>query len=67
MATLIVEVDDGKVKMVKDVLKAMGVSVQKKTIKVEKAPNETTRQAIEDALNGNVTKVESVEELFKNI
>ncbi|RYY06997.1 MAG: hypothetical protein EOP43_04545 [Sphingobacteriaceae bacterium] len=67
MATLIVEVDDNKLKMVKDVLKAMGVSVDKKSIKPEKAPNETTALAIKDARNGKVTKVESIDVLFKSI
>lgn len=60
MATLIVEVDDNKLKMVKDVLKAMGVSV-------EKAPNQITIQAIKDACNCEVTKADSVNNLFKSI
>lgn len=67
MATLIVEVDDGKLKMVKDVLKAIGVSVNKKHVKVEKVPNQITVNAIQDALNGRVTKAESVDNLFKAI
>jgi len=67
MATLIVEVDDGKLKMVKDVLKAIGVSVNKKHVKVEKVPNQITVNAIEDALNGRVTKAESVDDLFRTI
>jgi len=67
MATLIVEVDDNKLKMVKDVLKAIGVNVNKKTAKAEKMPNEITVQAVKDARNGKVTKAESVDELFKSI
>lgn len=67
MATLIVEVDESKLKMVKDVLKAIGVNVNKKTVKAEKTPNETTVAAIKDARNGKVTKVKSVDEFFKSI
>jgi antitoxin component of RelBE/YafQ-DinJ toxin-antitoxin module len=67
MATLIVEVDDDKLKMVKDVLKAIGVSVNKKTAKTQKTPNEITVQAMKDARNGKVTKAESVDALFKSI
>lgn len=67
MATLIVEVDDNKLKMVKNVLKAIGVNVISKHIKVEKVPNETTVRAIKDARHDKVTKAKSVDELFKNI
>lgn len=67
MATLIVEVDDSKLEMVKGVLKAIGVNVNKKTVKAEKIPNRATVAAIKDARNGNVTKVKSVDEFFKSI
>ena len=67
MATLIVEVDDSKLKMVKDVLKAIGVNVNKKNVKAEKTPNEITIQALKDAQNGKVTKAKSADDLFKSI
>lgn len=57
MATLIVEVNDDKLKMVKDVLKAIGVTVNKK---IAKTPNETTVQAIKEARNGKVIKVKEL-------
>ena len=59
--------DDKKLKMVKDVLKAMGISVDQKHIKVEKVPNATTVRAINDARNGKVSKVVSVDNFFKSI
>lgn len=67
MATLILEVEDSKLNMVKDVLKAIDVSVDQNHIKVENVPNEKTIRAIKDARNGKVTKAESVDELFKLI
>ncbi|WP_299291148.1 hypothetical protein [uncultured Mucilaginibacter sp.] len=67
MATLIVEVDDSKLKMVKDVLKAIGVNVNKKNVKAEKTLNEITIQALKDAQNGKVTKAKSADDLFKSI
>lgn len=67
MATLILEVDDNKLKMVKDVLKAIGINVNKKNVKAEKMPNEITLNAIEDALKGKVTKADIVDDLFKSI
>ncbi|WP_419802065.1 hypothetical protein [Mucilaginibacter sp.] len=67
MATLILKVEDSKLKMVKDVLKAIGVSVDQKHIKVENIPNDKTVRAIKDARNGKVTKAESVNELFKSV
>ena len=67
MATLIVEVDDSKLEMVKGVLKVIGVSVHKKNIKAEKAPNQATVEAIKDACTGKITNVKSVDEFFKSI
>lgn len=65
MTTLIVEVEDSKLKMVKDVLKAIGVNVNKKIVKTEKMPNEITIQAVKDARNGKVIKAKSVDGLFE--
>lgn len=67
MATLIVEVPDSQLKMVKDVLKAMGISVNKKNLKAEKTPNATTISAIKDARNGKIAKLKSVAGFFKSI
>lgn len=66
MATLIVEVDDSKLKMVKDVLKALGIRVNQ-TTKSEKIPNQATVEAIKDARNGKVTRIKNVDKFFKSI
>jgi hypothetical protein len=68
MATLIVEVDDGKLKMVKDVLKAIGVRVHKhKKHYCRKNSEQATVEAIKDALHGKIAKVKSVTGFFKSI
>lgn len=67
MATLILEVPDSQLKMVKNVLKAIGVNVNSNQIITEKTPNKITKTAIEDARKGKVIKVKNVDKLFKNI
>ncbi len=67
MATLILEVPDSQLKMVKNVLKAIGVNVNSNQITTEKIPNKITKTAIEDARKGKVIKVKNVDELFKSI
>ena len=65
MATLIVEVDNTKLEMVKGVLKAIGLSVHEKNIKTEKVPNLDTIETIKDARNGKIIKAKSVGEFLK--
>ncbi len=65
MATLILEVPDSQVKMVKNVLKAIGVNVNSRQAKASKIPNEITKSAIDDARKGNVIKAESIMRFLK--
>jgi mRNA-degrading endonuclease toxin of MazEF toxin-antitoxin module len=65
VATLIVEVDNTKLEMVKGVLKAIGLSVHEKNIKTEKVPNLDTIETIKDARNGKIIKAKSVGEFLK--
>lgn len=64
MATLIVEVDDGKLKMVKDVLKAIGFRVHKKHY-CRKNSEQATVEAIKDAHHGKIAKAKSVAGFLK--
>jgi len=59
-------VDDGKLKMVKDVLKAIGVRVHKRHY-CRKNSEQATVEAIKDAHHGKIAKVKSVDEFFKSI
>jgi thiamine pyrophosphate-dependent acetolactate synthase large subunit-like protein len=64
VATLIVVVDDGKLKMVKDILKAIGFRVHKKHY-CRKNSEQATVEAIKDAFHGKIAKVKSVDEFLK--
>lgn len=67
MATLILEVPDSQLKIVKNVLKAIVVNVNSNQITTEKIPNKITKSAIDDARKRKVIKVENVDGFFKSI
>lgn len=52
METLIIDIPEHKSSLVKSLLKELGVTIHKKSVKKVSIPNELTRKTIEDANHG---------------
>lgn len=52
METLTIDIPENKSSLVKSLLKELGVTIHKKSIKKVGTPNELTRKTIEDAHKG---------------
>ncbi len=65
MQTLEIIVPDNKTRLVKDILKELGVTIKVK--KENKTPNAETIAAMDELKAGKGKKFKSVDELFKNI
>ncbi|GGB08344.1 MULTISPECIES: type II toxin-antitoxin system RelB/DinJ family antitoxin [Mucilaginibacter] len=65
MQTLEIIVPDNKTRLVKDILKELGVTIKVK--KENKTPNAETIAAMDELKAGKGKKFKSVDELFKSI
>lgn len=65
MQTLEIIVPDNKTRLVKDILKKLGVTIKVK--KENKTPNAETIAAMDELKAGKGKKFKSVDELFKSI